>query len=146
MLTRRQHLLDRSPGKEWNLAVRGKDLIVVVTSVGTEEQARDIAHAIVRGRHAACVNLIPNVHSIYRWKGRVCEDGEYLLLIKTRASHFAAVQEKIQKINTYELPEVLAYRVDDASPAFARWIQQMTERPKRRVRLREVPRRRAAAR
>jgi len=119
---------------------------VVVTSVGTEEQALDIAHALVRSRHAACVNLIPNVHSIYRWKGRVCDDGEYLLLIKTRGSHFEAVRETIQKVNTYELPEVLAYRVDESSPAFAQWIIKMTERPKRRVRLREVPRRRAAAR
>jgi periplasmic divalent cation tolerance protein len=127
--------------------VRRQDLIVVVTSVGTEDQALDIAHALVRGRHAACVNLIPNVHSIYRWKGRVCDDGEYLLLIKTRGSHFESVRETIQKINTYELPEVLAYRVDETSPAFAQWISKMTERPKRRVRLHEVtPRRRAVAR
>ena len=59
--------------------VHSQDLIVVVTSVGTEEQALDIAHALIRNQQAACVNLIPNVHSIYRWKGRVCDDGEYLL-------------------------------------------------------------------
>src|SRR5262245_1443971 len=52
------------------------DLMVVVTSVGTEEQALDVAHALVRARRAACVNIIPNIHSIYRWKGRVCDDGE----------------------------------------------------------------------
>ena len=63
--------------------MRAQDLIVVVTSVGTEDQALDIAHALVRNRQAACVNLIPNVHSIYRWKGRVCDDGEFLLIIKT---------------------------------------------------------------
>ena len=65
--------------------MRKEDLLVVVTSVGTEEQALDIAHALVRNRQAACVNLMPNVHSIYRWKGRVCDDGEFLLFIKTRA-------------------------------------------------------------
>lgn len=127
--------------------MRRQDLIVVVTSVGTEEQALDIAHELIRNRQAACVNLLPNVHSIYRWKGRVCDDGEFLLLIKTRANEFAAVRDTIQRINTYELPEVLAYRVDEASPAFARWILQMTERPKRRLtRLKAVPKRRAAAR
>jgi len=107
-------------------AVRSEDLIVVVTSAGTEEQALDIAHALIRKRQAACVNLVPNVHSIYRWKGRVCDDGEYLLIVKTCAKSFPAVKETIQKVNTYELPEVLAYRVDDASPGFAEWIQKAT--------------------
>ena len=103
------------------------ELIVVVTSVGTEEQAIDVAHALVRGRRAACVNIVPNVHSVYRWKGRVCDDGEMLLVIKTRASQFEAVRETIQRVNTYELPEILGYRVDMASPGFAAWIEKMTE-------------------
>ncbi|HEY3205094.1 MAG TPA: divalent-cation tolerance protein CutA [Thermoanaerobaculia bacterium] len=106
--------------------VAAKDLMVVVTSVGTEDQALDLAHALVRSRRAACVNIIPNVHSIYRWKGRVCDDGEMLLVIKTRAAHFEAVRETIHKVNTYELPEVLGYRVDWASPGFASWIDRMT--------------------
>jgi periplasmic divalent cation tolerance protein len=103
-----------------------RDLIVVVTSVGTEEQALDVAHALVRGRQAACVNIVPNIHSVYRWKGRVCDDGEMLLIVKTRASSFDAVRETIHKVNTYELPEVLAYKVDWASPGFASWIEKMT--------------------
>jgi periplasmic divalent cation tolerance protein len=111
--------------------VHTQDLIVVVTSVGTEDQALDIAHELIRTRQAACVNLLPNVHSIYRWKGRVCDDGEFLLLIKTRAKEFDAVRETIQKLNTYELPEVLAYRVDEASPGFASWIAKATERKKK---------------
>jgi periplasmic divalent cation tolerance protein len=131
-------------------SVRAQDLIVIVTSAGTEEQALDIAHAVIRSRQAACVNLLPNVHSIYRWKGRVCDDGEFLLLIKTQAKMFEAVRDTINKVNTYELPEVLAYRVDEASPGFASWIAKMTEKtPRRKVAQtgpRPVPvRRRAAA-
>jgi periplasmic divalent cation tolerance protein len=99
------------------------DLIVVVTSVGTEEQALDVA----------CVNIIPNIHSVYRWKGRVCDDGEMLLIIKTLASQFEAVRETIQKVNTYELPEVLGYRVDMASPGFLSWIEKMTASTKRKA-------------
>jgi periplasmic divalent cation tolerance protein len=110
-----------------------KELIVVVTSVGTEDQALDVAHALIRNRQAACVNIIPNVHSIYRWKGRVCEDDERLLIIKTVAEEFEGVKETIHKVNTYELPEVLAYRVDQASDTFGNWIARMTERPKRRT-------------
>ena len=128
--------------EEWN-GRPVQDLIVVVTSVGTEEQALDIAHALIRNRQAACVNLLPNVHSIYRWKGRVCDDGEFLLFIKTRAREFQGVRETIQKMNTYELPEVLAYRVDDSSPGFATWIAKATERPKRPARRKKTVRRKA---
>ncbi len=132
---------------EWRLVKKKDGLLVVITSVGTEEQAIDIAHALIRNRQAACVNLMPNVHSIYRWKGRVCDDGEFLLFIKTRAREFDGVRETIQKMNTYELPEVLAYRVDDSSPAFAAWIKKATDRPKRQVRAKKTPgRKRAAAR
>ncbi len=113
--------------------VRAKDLITVVTSVGTEDQALDVAHALIRNRQAACVNILPNVHSIYRWKGRVCDDTEWLLVIKTVAGQFQGVRETIQKVNTYELPEILAYRVDDASDGFGDWIVRMTERPKKRI-------------
>jgi periplasmic divalent cation tolerance protein len=113
--------------------MKSKELIVVVTSVGTEDQALDVAHALIRNRQAACVNIIPNVHSIYRWKGRICSDGEMLLIIKTIASEFEGVKETIQKLNTYELPEVLAYRVDHASDLFGAWIARMTERPKKRI-------------
>jgi len=127
--------------------VRAQDLIVVVTSVGTEDQALDIAHALIRNRLAACVNLIPNVHSIYRWKGRVCDDGEFLLLIKTTGQQFEAVRQAIQEINTYELPEVLAYRVDEASDAFASWVAKTTIHAKRKngIRRRKTSPRNAAA-
>jgi periplasmic divalent cation tolerance protein len=114
-------------------AVAKQDLMVVVTSVGTEDQALDVAHALVRSRRAACVNIIPNVHSVYRWKGRVCDDGEMLLIIKTRAAHFESVRETIHRVNTYELPEVMGYRVDWASPGFASWIDKMTSLPKRKT-------------
>ncbi len=120
---------------------KSEELIVVVTSVGTEEQALDVAHALVRGRRAACVNIVPNIHSVYRWKGRVCDDGEMLLIIKTRASQFEGVRDTIQRVNTYELPEVLGYRVDKASPGFAQWIEKMTAAP--RAAAKPKPRRRA---
>ena len=127
------------------MAKKKDDLIVVVTSVGTEEQALDVAHALVRSRRAACVNIVPNVHSVYRWKGRVCDDGEMLLIIKTRASQFEGVRETIQRVNTYELPEVLGYRVDQASPGFRAWIEKMTTSPKRKAAAKPAGKARAKA-
>ena len=67
--------------------------IVVITTVGTEEQAYLIARELVGRRQAACVNIFPGVRSIYRWKGNICKDGELVLIIKTLDSEFEAVEK-----------------------------------------------------
>jgi periplasmic divalent cation tolerance protein len=109
-------------------------MIVVVTSVGTEEQALDVGEALVRQRLAACVNMVPSVHSIYRWKGRICHDSEYLLFVKTLAREFPAVAETIRRLNSYELPEILAFDVRDADEKFRAWVASTTEKPRPRRR------------
>ena len=98
---------------------------VIVTSVGTEQQAVEISEELVVRRLATCINIVPCLRSIYRWKGKVCEDTEYLLLIKTRRSLFAAVSEAIRAIHSYELPEVLEFPVATAEPNFHRWVVEM---------------------
>ena len=103
---------------------RGPALLAIVTSVGTEEQALDIAHALVRRRLAACVNILPGVRSIFRWKGKVQQDGEFLLLIKTLETNFDAVQRAIRELNAYELPEIVAFPAAKADRAFAAWVAE----------------------
>ena len=98
---------------------------VVVTSVGTEQQAVEISEELVAKRLATCVNIVPCLRSIYRWKGKVCEDTEYLLMIKTRRSLFPAVSEAIRDIHSYELPEVLEFPVGNAEPNFHCWVVEM---------------------
>ncbi|MBZ5588529.1 MAG: divalent-cation tolerance protein CutA [Acidobacteriia bacterium] len=98
---------------------------VVVTSVGTEQQAVEISEELIARRLATCINLVPCLRSIYRWKGKVCEDTEYLLLIKTRRALFGAVTEAIREIHSYELPEVLEFPVGNAEPNFHRWVVEM---------------------
>src|ERR1700722_9691691 len=96
--------------------------IVVVTTVGTEEQANLIAREMVSRRHAACVNIIPAVRSIYRWKGKICTDGELLLIIKTLEAEFPAVAATIRELHNYELPEILSFRASDGDASFLDWI------------------------
>ena len=95
---------------------------VVVTSVGTEQQAVEISEELVARRLATCVNIVPCLRSIYRWKGKVCDDSEFLLLIKTRGMLFAAVAEAIREIHSYELPEILEFPVANAEANFHRWV------------------------
>ncbi len=98
---------------------------VVVTSVGTEQQAVEISEELVARRLATCINIVPCLRSIYRWKGKVCEDTEFLLFIKTRRALFSAVSEAIREIHSYELPEVLEFPVGTAEPNFHRWVVEM---------------------
>jgi periplasmic divalent cation tolerance protein len=96
--------------------------IVVVTTVGTEEQAYLIAREIVARRQAACVNILPGIRSIYRWKGKICKDGELMLLIKTLEGEFEGVAATIRELHSYELPEILSFNVAHGEPKFLEWI------------------------
>jgi len=96
--------------------------IVVVTTVGTEEQAYLIAREIVARRQGACVNILPGMRSIYRWKGKICKDGELLLLIKTLEGEFEGVAATIRELHSYELPEILSFGVTRGEQGFLDWL------------------------
>jgi len=96
--------------------------IVVVTTVGTEEQAYLIAREIIARRQAACVNILPGVRSIYRWKGKICKDGELLLVIKSMESEFEGLAATIRELHSYELPEILSWNVTRGEKGFLDWI------------------------
>ena len=98
-----------------------------MTSVGTEQQAVEISEELIARRLATCVNIVPCLRSIYRWKGRICEDTEYLLFIKTPNRLFDEVSAAIREFHSYELPEILALPVAAAEENFHRWILQMVE-------------------
>jgi periplasmic divalent cation tolerance protein len=96
--------------------------IGIVTSVGTEDQANLIARELVARRQAACVNIVHGVRSIYRWKGKICKDDEFLLVIKTCAEEFDAAAETIRELHSYELPEILSFHVAKGDKNFLAWI------------------------
>jgi periplasmic divalent cation tolerance protein len=104
------------------------EAIVVVTTVGTEEQAHLIARELIARRQAACVNTLPGVRSTYRWQGKICTDTEYMLIVKTLRSEFEAVAETIAELHSYELPEVLAFDVAQGEADFLDWIQTSVDK------------------
>ena len=87
-----------------------------------EETGRRIARALVEERLAACVNLLPGIRSIYRWRGAVEEAAEVLLIAKTRADRTAALASRVRALHPYEVPEVVALPVTDGSRAYLRWV------------------------
>ena len=86
--------------------------LLVLTTVARAEDAERIAQELVGRRLAACVNVLPGVRSIYRWKGAVERDEERLLVIKTRADRFEALRETLLALHPYELPEVVALPIE----------------------------------
>jgi periplasmic divalent cation tolerance protein len=102
--------------------------IVMVTTVGDEEQANEIARELVLRRHAACVNILPGVRSVYRWKGKICRDSEFLLIVKTMAHEFEAVRAAIHELHAYELPEILAFDISRGDRGFLDWIGQSLDK------------------
>lgn len=102
--------------------------IGIITTVGTEDQANLIAGELVARRQAACVNILPGVRSVYRWQGKICQDNEFLLIIKTQAEEFEAVAETIRELHSYELPEILAFHVSQGDPGFLGWISSCVDK------------------
>ena len=103
------------------------DAKIVLTTTGSQEEARKIARALVDRRLAACVNIIPQVESIYRWQGKVEDAHEWLLLIKTTTAAFERVRDAIRELHSYDLPECISFSVEDGSSAYLDWISESVE-------------------
>jgi len=100
------------------------DIRVVLTTCGLLEEARTIAHALVERQLAACVNIIPHVESVYRWKGEVETATEFLLVIKTTAGAFDRLRAALGELHSYEVPECIEISVTAGSEAYLTWIEE----------------------
>lgn len=100
------------------------DKRIVLTTAGSEEEARKIAHALVERSLAACVNVVPQVTSIFRWQGRVEEAHEWLLLVKTTEAAFDEVRRVIAELHSYELPECISLAIENGSSRYIEWIAE----------------------
>ena len=98
------------------------DKRLVLSTAGSEEEARKIARHLVENQLAACVNIVPRIESIYRWQGRVETSREWLLLIKTSAERFPEVRDAIRELHSYELPECIAINIEDGSLEYLQWL------------------------
>ena len=96
--------------------------LLVLTTAGSEEQAVQIARALVERRLAACVNVASLGCSIYRWKGKIEEEEEKLLIVKTSERLFERVREAIHELHSYDVPEVLAIPIRDGDPEYLQWL------------------------
>ena len=98
------------------------DKRIVLTTSGSEEEAERIARYLVENLLAACVNVIPQIKSTYRWHNKVESAQEWLLVVKTTTKNFDSVRDAIRGLHSYELPECISIPIDDGSVAYLQWI------------------------
>lgn len=102
--------------------------MVVLMTASSEEEADRIARGLLKKRLIACANLVPGIRSLYRWKGRLCDDPEILLLCKTRRALFPSLEKEAKRLHSYEVPEMIGLSVEEGSAPYLAWLRTETKR------------------
>ncbi len=98
------------------------EYIMAVTTTRDEQSAVVLARALVERRIVACVNILPRVRSVYRWKGAIEDDTECVLLMKTRGDRYDALASALDELHTYDVPELIVLAIEQGSAAYLNWI------------------------
>ncbi len=101
--------------------------ILILTTVGRPELGEKIASVLVEEGLAACVTMLPHARSFYRWEGRLCDEPEYLLLVKTAGERFEAVRRRIRELHSYQVPEIIAVPIAAGDRDYLAWLHQQVD-------------------
>lgn len=113
-----------------NRNIKGRikmDFYLFTVTVPNIEEGKKIARSLVESRLAACVNIIKDISSVYRWKGEIQEDNEHLLLIKTTEDKSDPLIQKIKAIHSYSEPECIGFKVEKGSQKYLNWIKDVVD-------------------
>jgi periplasmic divalent cation tolerance protein len=102
------------------------EIIVLITTSDEVEAAR-IARTLVEARLSGCVNIIKGIRSIYSWQGKVQDENEVLMFVKTRESLFDSLMEKVKELHSYSVPEIIALPIIQGSEDYLMWLKEVTE-------------------
>lgn len=110
------------------MSKRVKEIVVLVTASSQEEAGR-IGHAVVEARLAACANMIPAIRSLFWWEGKVADEQEVLIILKSREDLFEELATTVKKLHSYRVPEVIAFPIVQGAKEYLAWIQNSTRKP-----------------
>ena len=100
--------------------------IVVYITASSQEEAAKIARSLVETKLAACVNIVKNIRSIYTWQGKVEDEAEALMIVKTQKKHFSALSAKVKELHSYSVPEIIALPIIEGSDEYLKWLRDVT--------------------
>jgi periplasmic divalent cation tolerance protein len=104
--------------------------IVVFVTASSEDEAARIGRELIEAGLAACANVLPRIRSVFRWRGKVTEEQEALMILKTRTACFERLTAMVKKYHSYSVPEIIALSVASGSTDYLAWIRQVTPRPR----------------
>jgi periplasmic divalent cation tolerance protein len=102
------------------------DEIIVFITASSEEEAAKIARALVEARLAGCVNIIKNIRSIYSWQGKIEDEPEVLMIVKTQKSLFDSLTKKVEELHSYTVPEIIVLPIAEGSKDYLKWLREVT--------------------
>lgn len=103
-------------------------MIIILCNTNSQENAELIAQTLVSEELCACVNIIPKIQSIYKWQGKIENDTEFLMLIKTKNELFEQVKNRILELHPYEVPEVISFDITNGNKEYLDWVCQNTKK------------------
>ena len=102
-----------------------KEIVILITTPSVKE-ARAIGRRLVEERLVACANILPRIESIFSWQGKICREGESLMVLKTRAARFNLIVKRVKALHRYSVPEIIALPIVRGSKDYLDWIQKTT--------------------
>jgi periplasmic divalent cation tolerance protein len=102
------------------------DEIVILITVPSTEEGEKIGRYLVENKLAACANILPSIISIFAWEGKICQEQESLVILKSKRALFEKITEEVKKRHSYSVPEIIALSLVAGSPAYLDWIQKNT--------------------
>ena len=102
------------------------DVLVVFCTFSDADTAAKVGGALVKDRLAACVNVLPQLRSIYEWEGEICDDPEALAVIKTTRDRFESLQSRLAELHPYDCPEILGLPVEQGHADYLQWVAEVT--------------------
>jgi len=102
--------------------MKNHENVVIFITTGTDEEAHEVAGALLKNRHAACVNILPKISSIFWWHDKLDSAQESLLIVKSKASLLSEIVRLVKEVHTYETPEIVALPIIGGNPDYLDWI------------------------
>jgi periplasmic divalent cation tolerance protein len=102
--------------------------IVVFITAPTQEESKRLAERLVEAKLAACVQILPEMESVYRWEGKVERQTEHLLIAKTTSERFEELEKEVRAMHSYDTPEIVSFPLTKSSPDYLRWVQESVNR------------------
>ncbi len=101
--------------------------IIIYVTTGSINEAKKIGRVLVEEKLVACSNIISPIRSIYSWQGKICDDKEALMIMKTKKKLFKQIVERVETLHSYDVPEIIAMPIIEGSNKYLSWLDEETK-------------------